>query len=92
MQNVINIEAEMRAGEPIMLPEGKAFEKRYADGRVELFDGLATKEPTGRYVLTYSDGTTEIVDQERAETERRKLVGSFAAAQAEAIRQQVAQG
>lgn len=85
------VETEMKPGQPMMLPEGKAFEKRYTDGRVELFNGLRTNEPTGRYKLTFEDGSTLMVDGERAESEHHKLLASFASAQAVAIRQQ-AQG
>ena len=84
---VVNVQAELREGQPMMAPEGKAFEVRKADGSVELYSGIKTHEPTGRYILTYDTGHTEVVDGERAERERQKLLGSFAAAQAAAFAQ-----
>lgn len=82
---VIKVEAELVEKEPIMFPEPIDFPMK--DGTIKTCDGMINRQATGRYILTYENGSTEIVEQERAEQERRALLGSFAAAQAEAIRQ-----
>lgn len=74
---IVKVTAEMKLGEAIMLPEGKAFEVTRADGSVELYNGIQTNNPTGRYILEYDNGHTEVVSKQRGEQEQAALLQSW---------------